>query len=75
MKAILISIILFIANVLVLFSQNYPRDPGNISQEEFNLSFYAKDPDAAALVLYDKGESEFFESANGYDIRFTRKKE
>ena len=56
------------------FSQEYPRIPGNLSQEEINLKFYAKDTEAPALVLYDLGESEFFESENGYDIRFTRKK-
>lgn len=47
---------------------------GKISAEEIEMKSYEKDPDAEAVVLYDKGKSVFYDVENGYDIRFTRHK-
>ncbi len=48
---------------------------GDISQEELEMAFYEKDPEAQAVVLYDAGSSVFVDSdRGGYDIRFTRHK-
>ena len=47
---------------------------GNISMEEMTMESYEKDPEAKAVILYDKGESIFFDTENGYDIRFRRHK-
>ncbi|MDR6241074.1 DUF3857 domain-containing protein [Aureibacter tunicatorum] len=48
---------------------------GKITQEEIEMTSYEKDPEAKALILYDKGESSFIENAEGgYDIRFKRHK-
>jgi hypothetical protein len=56
------------------YSQLYPGNKNVISQEELDLKFYDKDKDAEALILFDIGESVFFEAKIGYDIRFTRTK-
>lgn len=45
---------------------------GDVTFEELNLKRYDKDPEAEALVLCDIGDSYFFDTDNGYDIRFTR---
>ncbi|WP_017732113.1 transglutaminase domain-containing protein [Nafulsella turpanensis] len=54
------------------FSQELKSKFGEVNQEELTLTAYQKDPEAAALVLFDKGESYFFDTERGYDIRFTR---
>jgi hypothetical protein len=56
------------------YSQNYPGNKNVISQEELDLRSYEKDKEAEALILFDIGESVFFEAKEGYDIRFTRMK-
>ena len=38
------------------------------------MTSYENDKDAKAVILYDKGQSIFFDTDNGYDIRFTRHK-
>ena len=47
---------------------------GNITADERQMNFYQKDTTAKAVVLFDIGESLFFDTDNGYDIRFTRHK-
>ena len=47
---------------------------GDISPEVLKMKSYAKDKDAKAVVLFDKGKSIFFDTQKGYDIRFTKHK-
>ena len=56
------------------YSQKLEIEFGKISQQEIEMKSYEKDKEAKAVVLFDKGSSVFFESENGYDIRFTRHK-
>lgn len=56
------------------YSQPKEIEFGRISSEEMEMKSYGKDPDAKAVVLYDKGKSIFFDTEGGYDIRFTRHK-
>ncbi|TRX48714.1 DUF3857 domain-containing protein [Fulvivirga sp. M361] len=64
-------ILLFLVPYL-LFSQEFPREFGRISPGEIEMESYEKDPKAGAVVLFDIGESVFFDMQGGYDIRFTR---
>ncbi|MGE0090389.1 MAG: transglutaminase domain-containing protein [Bacteroidales bacterium] len=56
------------------YSQKLELEFGKISREEIEMKSYEKDKEAKAVILYDKGNSVFFETENGYDIRFTRHK-
>lgn len=71
MKNLLI-IIFFLSHFA--YSQNLQREFGKISQEEIEMKSYQRDKDAKAVVLFDKGNSIFFDTDKGYDIRFTRHK-
>lgn len=69
--------ILLIFNFLLChfaYSQNIEIVFGKITQEEIEMENYEKDKDAKAVILYDKGQSIFFDTDNGYDIRFIRHK-
>lgn len=70
-KVLLITIILLSQ---VAFSQKLEVEFGKISQEEIGMKSYENDKKAKAVVLFDIGKSLFFESNNGYDIRFTKHK-
>lgn len=56
------------------YSQKNESVFGLISKEEIEMESYEKDLEAKAVVLFDKGKSIFFDTDNGYDIRFTRHK-
>lgn len=56
------------------YSQRVEKKFGIISQDEIDMKSYEKDKEAKAIILYDKGNSIFFDTDNGYDIRFTRHK-
>ncbi len=58
----------------VAYSQTKEIEFGKISTEEIELKQYEHDKEAKAVILHDKGKSIFFDSKNGYDIRFTRHK-
>ncbi len=72
MKKLLIIFGLLISSPI--FAQVKEIEFGNISTQEIEMSSYEKDKEAKAVVLYDKGESMFFDTEGGYDIRFTRHK-
>jgi len=71
MKKILLIILLF---GQFAYAQKNEIEFGKISQEEIEMKNYIKDKEAKAVILYDKGKSIFFDTDNGYDIRFTRHK-
>lgn len=56
------------------YAQKLEIEFGKISQEEIEMKSYEKDKGAKAVILYDKGNSIFFDTDNGYNIRFTRHK-
>ncbi|NJN28042.1 MAG: DUF3857 and transglutaminase domain-containing protein [Cyclobacteriaceae bacterium] len=55
-------------------SQQCSTTFGVLSQDEINMKSYGNDPDAGAVVLYDIGESEFIDTQQGFDIKFTHTK-
>ncbi|MGJ3236387.1 DUF3858 domain-containing protein [Marivirga sp.] len=57
-----------------IYSQQNPKSFGNVSSSEIEMQFYQEDPSAPAVVLFDVGDSEFFESDYGYDIIYRRHK-
>ena len=71
MKKIIYSVLLF---PLGAFTQQIIREFGQPTQEELQMVIYEKNPEAAAVVLYDGGKSYFFKTRDGYDIRFKRHK-
>lgn len=56
------------------YAQKLEIEFGKISREEIEMKNYEKDIQAKAVILYDKGNSIFFDTDKGYDIRFTRHK-
>ena len=71
MKKLLLIILLF---GQFAYAQKTENEFGKISQQEIEMKNYTKDKGAKAVILYDKGLSIFFDTDNGYDIRFTRHK-
>ncbi|MDH5368042.1 MAG: DUF3857 domain-containing protein [Cyclobacteriaceae bacterium] len=53
-------------------AQLKPVELSKVSMEELTMTSYDKDPEAEAVVLFDKGESYFFDTSTSFDIRFTR---
>ncbi|MGK7390829.1 MAG: DUF3857 and transglutaminase domain-containing protein [Candidatus Cyclobacteriaceae bacterium M2_1C_046] len=74
-KIILLGMLLLSFN---LISQDRPVEFGKLNPEDLQLQQYDKDPEAEAVILFDKGESSFFEKEVGnyiqLYIRFTRTK-
>ncbi|MEM6807154.1 MAG: DUF3857 domain-containing protein, partial [Bacteroidota bacterium] len=60
--------------IFPLFAQDLSHEWGSISSAEFKLDTYQDDPDAEALILYDIGNSYFELQADGFEIKFSRKK-
>jgi len=57
-----------------IYCQNFISEFGKISSKEIEMSTYEEDQEAGAVILFDVGKSEFFDTNEGYDIRFTRHK-
>lgn len=70
------TLILTVFTLLCCLSYSQTQDItfGEISKEEIEMKTYEKDPSARAVILFDKGKSIFYDTDNGYDIRFTRHK-
>lgn len=71
MKNLLITVLFF---GQLAHSQTKEIQFGKISQEEIEMTSYEKDKEAKAVILHDKGQSIFFDTEGGYDIRFSRHK-
>lgn len=56
------------------YSQTKEIEFGKIPRGEMEMKSYEKDKEAKAVILYDKGQSIFFDTEKGYEIRFTRHK-
>lgn len=72
MKKFIIVIILAASGFTRANSQDEQYGFGGVSPEHMQMTQYNKDPQAEALVITDIGESYFFDTREGYDIRFTR---
>lgn len=66
-------IFLILTTTSLLSAQEYPLEYGVISDTEWNLETYEKDPDAGAVVLFDIGSS-FYETKKNGDIFIRFKK-
>ena len=72
MKYIVIALLLLVSGYVS--GQFEDQKFGVISQKEIDMESYPEDPEAGAVVLFDKGKSIFFDYRGAYDIRFTRHK-
>lgn len=52
--------------------QEYCHDFGKISLEDYNLKVYSQDPNAEAVIIYDKGLSYFQINENNFDVIFKK---
>ena len=55
-----------------VFGQNFSKEYGKIGREEFELEQYALDPEAEAVVLFDKGRSRFEDRQGSFEVIFER---
>jgi len=71
-KAILIPffIALFVSGA---YAQDFIREFGKYSNEDFSLTQCPFEPEAEAVIIYDIGKTGFYSSQTGYDIIFERK--
>ena len=61
MKHLLTTTILLITTGILIISQEISMDFGRITDYELRMSSYGRDPQAGAVVIYDKGLSRFAE--------------
>lgn len=57
---------------VLLKAQNNSMEFKNIPNEELTMTRYAADPNAKAVVLYDKGKSSFVLTDVSFDVMFER---
>lgn len=69
-----ILILVFLANVFAVHSQEYSHEFGKITNHEFELTEYEADKQAEAIVIYDIGKSKFVYTSGTFEIAFTRRK-
>lgn len=71
MRVLLLILIQFFCLNLVL-AQNDKYSWGRLTQAEFDMIEYDKDPEAEAVVLFDIGLTKFIDKDNSYVLEFTR---
>ena len=64
--------LLFCLLSLVGFPQDIIQEMGKITREELMMKSYAKDPDAEALIIFDKGQADIVRQDDGPEIIFKR---
>jgi len=57
---------------LLLSAQDFLNEYGKIAKGDIELSSYAKDKSAEAVVIYDIGSSNFESTSNSFDLMYTR---
>jgi hypothetical protein len=65
-------IVLLLCSLTVVKSQNFSKEFGKIAKDEIELSRYAKDTSAEAVVLFDLGKSYFVRTDNSFNVVFER---
>ncbi|MBK7171773.1 MAG: DUF3857 domain-containing protein [Bacteroidales bacterium] len=63
---------IFILYISSINAQDSPREFGKIPGEELEMTTYALDKSAGAVVLYDLGKSEFIHTDDGFEVLFER---
>ena len=70
----LVTLLISFSIAMTLNGQEISREFGDIRYTDLSAT-YPDDPDAEAIVLFDKGEAKFLDdSQHGFIIRFTRSK-
>jgi transglutaminase-like putative cysteine protease len=72
MRSLLLSFLLVINANLLLRAQEFSREFGVVSTADAEMTSYAPDKSAEAVVLFDFGKSYFVRSDNGFDVIFER---
>ena len=72
MKNIICFILLITYTTII--SAQYSKEYGKFNEADATLEIYPKDEDADAVILFDRGQSEFITTDNGFDIKFVRTK-
>jgi hypothetical protein len=67
-------ILLLLTCLLPGIAQRLSPAFGTLTDSEKAMTSFEADPEAQAVVLFDVGDSYFFDAENGYNIRFTRMK-
>lgn len=71
-KKINFTILVWTLSLIIVNGQNLSKEFGKISKDEIELTEYALDKDAEAVVLFDLGTSYFVETDNSFDVVFER---
>ncbi len=71
-KKIKITLLILVLFHLIVNGQNFSKEFGKIAKEEIELTEYALDKDAEAVVLFDIAKSYFVETSTSFDIVFER---
>lgn len=71
-KKINFTLLIWVLSLLIVNGQNFSKEFGKIAKDEIELTQYALDKDAEAVVLFDLAKSYFVRIENSYDIIFER---
>lgn len=66
-----VAFLLAITSTIVV-GQNFIKEFGKIAKEEIEMTAYALDKDAEAVVLFDMGKSYFLDKNNTFEVVFER---
>ncbi|TKG95067.1 DUF3857 domain-containing protein [Puteibacter caeruleilacunae] len=69
---LLISLCGFIFHQGIAQNQEYSLEFEEICQHDVNLQIYDKDPEAEAVVMFDKGLTVFLDTDQGFEVQHTR---
>ena len=71
----LLYLLLFLSFSFVVFAQTPEIQLGNVPMEDVKMTSYAKDPEAEAVVLYNKAIADFVSDGDGgFNVKFIEKK-
>lgn len=72
LKRINFTLLIWALSLLIVNGQNFSKEFGKIAKDEIELTEYALDKDAEAVVLFDIAKSYFVETSNSFDVVFER---
>jgi len=67
-----LSLLILALSNLIVNGQNFLKEFGKIAKDEIELTEYALDKDAEAVVLFDIAKSYFVKTSNTFDVVFER---
>jgi len=71
-KKFSITLLILAQSLIIVNAQNFSKEFGVIAKDEIELTEYALDKDAEAVVLFDIGKSYFVETSTSFDVVFER---